>query len=370
MNTVGRVFTGVKSIITDPYERRGYAARLKWLAGGTSIQAWSLEYRRGLGGRFDSQVVRHGEESESVAHCPINCDANAPLSHLYERRYTYEIPDTIANSITGATLHAGTSEPPFVIRESISWPFESILSHGLDIPDPKKSELSVEQPAVVFPATPNYYHWLVEELPIALRAKELFPDVTYLVNHANITTKHREAAQALKVDLTTVPTIIKMRNQVMPGRASDSWFIHPMDYARLHAFGDRIRSRNDNLSQRKLYISRRNSPRSLPGEAQLEDLLRTQGFYIAHLETMNWTDQVELFSAAQIIVGPHGAGLSNLVFSTPGATLIELTNGYHYNRCFEWVCHTAGHAYLKIEADSRPQPMSADELANEILDRV
>jgi capsular polysaccharide biosynthesis protein len=66
---------------------------------------------------------------------------------------------------------------------------------------------------------------------------------------------------------------------------------------------------------------------------------------------MDWAEQVSLFQSASLVVGPHGAGLSNLVFTPTGATLIELTNGNQYNRCFEWICHVVGHRYLAIAAD-------------------
>ncbi len=35
-------------------------------------------------------------------------------------------------------------------------------------------------------------------------------------------------------------------------------------------------------------------------------------------------DQIRAFAAASVIVSPHGAALANLVFATPGATVIEL----------------------------------------------
>jgi len=74
-----------------------------------------------------------------------------------------------------------------------------------------------------------------------------------------------------------------------------------------------------------------------------------------------------LVAGAKSIAGPHGAGLPDLAFTNPGANVVELANGYHYNRCFEWVCHAAGHTYNKIDADSLTKPLRADQLANMIL---
>jgi len=367
VNTVGRLVSGAKSAVTDPAERRAYMARLKWLARGSALQAWGLEYRRGLTGRFDPEVQRTGEQTEKIFHCPSSCAANAPLSHLYERRYTYQLRGTVVNTTTGATLLCGTDEPPFFVRESISWPYESILSHGLDVPHPKQVETKITQPAFIFPSTRNYYHWLIEELPLLVRALDLSNDIDVLVSENSMTERHKMVGQQLGVTLIAAPRIVNLHEQVMPGRASDSWFIHPEDYKLLAEFGQNTAHRKEKSPHEKIYVSRRNSPRSIPGEAQLEDVLRTHGFFVANLENMPWAEQIALFQGARLVAGPHGAGLSNLVFANPGANVIELINGYHYNRCFEWVCHVAGHTYQKIDADALTEPLGVDQLANMIL---
>lgn len=59
------------------------------------------------------------------------------------------------------------------------------------------------------------------------------------------------------------------------------------------------------------------------------------------------------------MVHPHGASLSNLVFSDRGVTVIELTNGRHYNRCFDSLCHVAGHSYVPIGVDDGSYPTTA-----------
>jgi hypothetical protein len=367
VSAVGRVIQGAKSALQDPIARREYAARLKWLAGGTSLQAWSLEYRRGLTGRFDPHVDRSAEEHEHIHHCPPDCGAHAPLSHLYERRYIYGLTDTVVNTVSGATLLCGTSEPPFFVRESISWPFESILSHGLVIPEPDQATQRIQGPATVFASTPNYYHWLVEELPLILRVHQESPETTVIVNETGRTNKHDQVANHLGMKVRNAPLTVSIKEHVMPGRANDSWFIHPQDHVRLADFGRSMTKNHNGLNHDRVYVSRSKSPRSIPGEGALEDLLGAHGFFIAHLENMPWPDQISLFQSARVVAGPHGAGLSNLVFTPPGATLIELTNGYHYNRCFEWITHIADHTYFKIDANAQIAAPRADQLATEIL---
>lgn len=61
-------------------------------------------------------------------------------------------------------------------------------------------------------------------------------------------------------------------------------------------------------------------------------------------------DTVELHRAADLIIGPHGAGLSNVVFSRRGAGLVELHQEYGrgnssdkaINTCHQWTAAAAG----------------------------
>ena len=355
MSALQRISSGLKSV-SDPVGRRAYIGRLKWLMNGSSaMHAHSLEYRAGLTGAFAIKVERSDEDPELVMHCPADCGAHAPLSHLYERRFTYRLSKTVASTASGATVMCGSTEPPFFVRESITWPFESILSHGLEVPEVKQATTPNSGMSVVFPTNTNYYHWLIEELPIVLRVAKSYPDAKYVAFRDGITDKHRQAVALLGVSLIESDVIVGFEEQILPGRSNDSWFIHPTDARLLAEFGKAMTSPakagNDANMSARIYVSRRFSKRALPGEELLEQALSAQGFTIAYLENMSWADQISLFQGAKTVVGLHGAGLSNLVFTPAGATLIELTNSNHYNRCFEWICHVVGHRYLAIAAD-------------------
>jgi hypothetical protein len=343
---------------------------MKWLMNGSeALQAHSLEYRAGLTGRFAIPAERLSPDAELAMRCPDGCSAHAPLSHLYEQRFVYRLHQTVASTVSGATLMYGSTEDPFFVRESITWPFESILSHGLEVPEVKQVAERISGTSVVFPTTPNYYHWLIEDLPLALRAAEVAPDATFLAFNEGITNRHRLVAQHLGLRLMPTQVVVAMDEQVLPGRSSDSWFVHPADARRLHDLGAAIAGGEAGDAEH-IYISRRNAARALPGEAQLEALLVDRGFTILHLEEMDWTDQIRAFRGARIIVGPHGAGLANLVFTPPGARLVELTNGNQYNRCFEWICHVAGHDYRAVDSDAFADSADPQRLVNLIDEAI
>jgi capsular polysaccharide biosynthesis protein len=56
-------------------------------------------------------------------------------------------------------------------------------------------------------------------------------------------------------------------------------------------------------------------------ESRVTAILEAAGFTTVHLERLPWTEQVRLLSSAEYVVGLHGAGLSNLLFSQAKAVL-------------------------------------------------
>jgi capsular polysaccharide biosynthesis protein len=75
---------------------------------------------------------------------------------------------------------------------------------------------------------------------------------------------------------------------------------------------------------RRIYISRSLAgARSVVNEPEVIDCLSKFGFEVLHLECLAIEQQIQAFSEAEIVVGPHGAGFANMVFAEPGITLLE-----------------------------------------------
>jgi capsular polysaccharide biosynthesis protein len=78
----------------------------------------------------------------------------------------------------------------------------------------------------------------------------------------------------------------------------------------------------------KIYISRlRASCRRISNEDELVRLLKKYGFVTLHLEDLSVFDQAHIFQNAEVIVGPHGSGFTNLIFSRPGTMVVEIDHG-------------------------------------------
>ncbi len=60
-------------------------------------------------------------------------------------------------------------------------------------------------------------------------------------------------------------------------------------------------------------------------------------------------DTMRMFYDAAVIVAPHGAGLSNMVYSQPGTYVIEaVCNPPHVNMCYQWTAHILGMRYHAV----------------------
>ena len=64
--------------------------------------------------------------------------------------------------------------------------------------------------------------------------------------------------------------------------------------------------------------------------------------------SLTFTQQVRAFSNAKVIVGPHGAGMTNMIWAPPGCRVIEFFGSYT-NECFEKLASTLGHEYVGIK---------------------
>lgn len=133
----------------------------------------------------------------------------------------------------------------------------------------------------------------------------------------------------------------------------------------------------------RLYVAR--SQRGLANDDEVWRALEPRGFL--RVEPGTWEENVGLFSRAEMIVGPHGAGLSNVIFSPPDCRLIEIVPGdrpfpYFYSAaCAAGVGYTAvlatplapaGQEYRRLPSDE-PYRVDAGALSRAVehaLERV
>ncbi|WP_264050208.1 glycosyltransferase family 61 protein [Methylobacterium flocculans] len=117
------------------------------------------------------------------------------------------------------------------------------------------------------------------------------------------------------------------------------WTLHGVFdfHPQMNAFFDRILARTPAVSgsPTHVYVDRRGSSlRKLVNEDAVVSAVEQLGFVIVRLENLSQLEQITLFQNAQLVVSPHGAGLTNLCFSTPGTVIIELMMDAYLNWCY------------------------------------
>ena len=88
-------------------------------------------------------------------------------------------------------------------------------------------------------------------------------------------------------------------------------------------------------SRRRIYVSRsKASGRKIANEEEILPILTSRGFVCSELEEMSLSAQIELFSKAEAVVAPHGAGLTNLVWCAPHTKVLEIFSPLYVNFCY------------------------------------
>jgi hypothetical protein len=104
---------------------------------------------------------------------------------------------------------------------------------------------------------------------------------------------------------------------------------------------------------RKVFISRAGaSRRQLRGEVEGHEWLREEGFTIVRMEALSVSEQIRLMQETAVLVGPHGAGLTNMIFCPPGTRVVEIANLGFPNPNFYALAAAMGHAYGIIPAEA------------------
>ncbi len=182
----------------------------------------------------------------------------------------------------------------------------------------------------------NYYHWLLQCLPSLMLLGPAVTETPALVAPPLSPWQRRSLELAgvagLKVEEVEKGEVREYEALIYPSILCDRG-----SYGGIPAFFERIRRRvlDDRPGALLLYVSRRDTKkRKLNNEAELERALESIGFLPIVPSEVSLDEQVRLFSMARLVVGPHGAGMTNIVFCHPGTLVYELHPNIHLNGCF------------------------------------
>lgn len=110
---------------------------------------------------------------------------------------------------------------------------------------------------------------------------------------------------------------------------------------------------------RRLYLSRADaSMRRIANETEMLELLEPLGFEKIVIGASSVLEQAELFAQAQVVIAPHSASLTNLVFCSPGTRVLDLMPEDRL-RTYYWelsACMGLDYYYACTKPDPQPLP--------------
>ena len=204
---------------------------------------------------------------------------------------------------------------------------------------------------VVFTGSSAHYHYLVDGLANLIpdlfqRHRTLFIDEglsadqeAFLRNYVALMTPHAIAIERIP------PVTCALDDVAVPTNSPTEKKI-----GRLRGWLEKLEDGNDSPGGCRVYVSRRRAgTRRLQNEHALAGALAdTLGFEVVENEDLTLREQVRRFRDVTVVVGPHGAGLANLLFARKPRALIEFFHSVR-QRFFEDVASFAGADYLAIE---------------------
>ena len=118
------------------------------------------------------------------------------------------------------------------------------------------------------------------------------------------------------------------------------------------AFTRRVAAHAAPTATRRLFLSRRdNGRRRVLNEDELYDAVAPLGFERIVPGEMTAAQQIAEFSSARVILAAHGAGLTNMIFTPPGAAIVELTStAIEHMNLFRKLALSTGHHVVTVRS--------------------
>jgi capsular polysaccharide biosynthesis protein len=215
----------------------------------------------------------------------------------------------------------------------------------------------------------NHFHWLVDGIGrLAALDAETLAGCDGILVPADLDPVAEEALSLCgigrwrRIERVGPRDSLSVGRLLVPWRMADGFWPHPD----LQRFLDGIVPEmpyNPDLPAR-IWIDRRGAERRrLANEAELIAALEPAGVVPVVLEEMSLVEQAALFRQAELVVGPHGAGLTNVVFGRAPCSVVELVMDHYQHWVFRRLAALAGLDYdcvpgLVLPGQTLPEPGS------------
>ncbi len=198
----------------------------------------------------------------------------------------------------------------------------------------------------------DYFHWHIDALPAIMHARKLgLEDIC-------VVTRSLAPWQKASLDLFGIEKYVELRQghytiddvfypTVLRGEAFTP---HPTILDGYNAIKKTVAECIDSQKVSaqygtRFYVSRRDAERRvIVNENDFATAMEKRGFTIIAPGELPYIEQVQAFSKAEIVVGSHGAGLTNIVYADNLRLLFEIFPEQYLNPCFIRLANLKGAA--------------------------
>ncbi len=217
----------------------------------------------------------------------------------------------------------------------------------------------------------NYYHWTLQCLPsLCLYAalKNLNSELKLLLP-SNLPGFAKQYLDMLDIDMSTDVQLLPLQDRLFFAKqllypsflgGEFSFNVSPvmleyLDCLYKTKIGNNVHSGENGGKKRILYCARLDSSnRRIINEPEVISFLEVNFEAEIFLSTgKSVAEQAQKFNSADILISPHGAGMSNLVYCRPGTTIIEIMPDKYINPCFATLALARGCNYHPFSFPTR-----------------
>jgi capsular polysaccharide biosynthesis protein len=223
----------------------------------------------------------------------------------------------------------------------------------------------------------NYFHWMFDVLPRLhlLKQSDRAFDIDYFLINEIFHPFQKETL--LTVDVPAEKIVFTHRDlhftcdllivPSLPG-ITGSLTAWQCDFLRKLFLAER----NNHVPRKRIYISRKDATsRRILNEESLTEILNELDFQIVSMSGLSVHEQANLFYEAEIIVAPHGAAMTNLVFCDIKCKVLEIFAPGYLNPCYRGLSNLIGIDYWYIlGTGNSPRVSQNHHLASGIADDI
>jgi hypothetical protein len=201
----------------------------------------------------------------------------------------------------------------------------------------------------------NYYHFLTEELPNIIKLQNYDSSILLMINYND-----KYIRDILNIFNFPINSFIK-RNDSLCFKIKEC-FLTNISISGKPARDDLLLiqsklkdilqldfsvSNEKKIKQIGIYIKRNEYERRVLNNNEIIDhlILKHSNIEWIIFESLNMLETIKLFNKANYIISPHGAGLTNMIFSREGTNIIEFMPYSDPNECYNHLSQMLKHKY-------------------------